>query len=62
MNIDPQKVFIGLMDFFSCCGALLTFLLIGEVGQVVLGGIAISVSPARKPGPPFCSRAISSAT
>jgi hypothetical protein len=39
MTFDPQKVFIGLMDFFSVLlpGALLTWLLIGEVGPVVLG-------------------------
>jgi 8-oxo-dGTP pyrophosphatase MutT (NUDIX family) len=39
MNFDPQKFFIGLMDFFSILlpGALLTFLLMGDVGPVVLG-------------------------
>ena len=39
MNFDPQKFFIGLMDFFSILlpGALLTCLLMGEVGPVVLG-------------------------
>ncbi|MBP9903386.1 MAG: hypothetical protein KBH45_18145 [Verrucomicrobia bacterium] len=39
MNFDPQKFFIGLMDFFSILlpGALLTYLLMGEVGPVVLG-------------------------
>ena len=39
MNLDPQKLFIGLMDFFSILlpGALLTDLLMGEVGPVVLG-------------------------
>lgn len=38
MNFDPQKFFIGLMDFFSILlpGALLTWLLMGEVGPVVL--------------------------
>ena len=38
MNLDPQKFFIGLMDFFSILlpGALLTCLLMGEVGPVVL--------------------------
>jgi len=37
--LDPQKFFIGLMDFFSILlpGALLTWLLIGEVGPAVLG-------------------------
>jgi 8-oxo-dGTP pyrophosphatase MutT (NUDIX family) len=39
MNLDPQKFFIGLMDFFSILlpGALLTYLLIDEIGFVVLG-------------------------
>jgi 8-oxo-dGTP pyrophosphatase MutT (NUDIX family) len=39
MNFDPQKFFIGLMDFFSILlpGALLTWLMMGEVGPVVLG-------------------------
>jgi ADP-ribose pyrophosphatase YjhB (NUDIX family) len=39
MNFDPQKFFIGLMDFFSILlpGALLTYLLVGEVGPAVLG-------------------------
>ncbi|MCW5969687.1 MAG: NUDIX domain-containing protein [Blastocatellales bacterium] len=39
MNFDPKKFFIGLMDFFSILlpGALLTYLLMGEVGPVVLG-------------------------
>lgn len=39
MNFDPQKFFIGLMDFLSILlpGALLTFLLMGEVGPIVLG-------------------------
>ena len=39
MNVDPQKLFIGLMDFFSILlpGALLTYLLMGEVGSAVLG-------------------------
>lgn len=39
MNFDPQKFFIGLMDFFSILlpGALLTYLLMGDVGLVVLG-------------------------
>ena len=38
MNFEPQKFFIGLMDL--CCillpGALLTYLLMGEVGPVAL--------------------------
>jgi len=39
MNFDPQRFFIGLMDFFSILlpGALLTYLLTGEVGPIVLG-------------------------
>lgn len=39
MNFEPQKFFIGLMDFFSILlpGALLTYLLKDEVGPVVLG-------------------------
>lgn len=39
MNFDPQKLFIGLIDFFSIQlpGALLTWLLMGNVGPVVLG-------------------------
>src|SRR3954454_7829150 len=39
MSFEPQKFFIGLMDFFSILlpGALLTCLLMDEVGPVVLG-------------------------
>lgn len=39
MNFEPQKFFIGLMDFFSILlpGALLANLQMGEVGPVVLG-------------------------
>jgi ADP-ribose pyrophosphatase YjhB (NUDIX family) len=39
LSFDPQKFFIGLMDFFSILlpGALLTWLLMGEMGPVVLG-------------------------
>jgi hypothetical protein len=35
MNFEPQKFFIGLMDFFSILlpGALLTYLLMGEVAR-----------------------------
>jgi hypothetical protein len=38
MNFDPQKFCIGLMDFFSILllGALLTLLLMGEMGPVIL--------------------------
>jgi len=40
MNFEPQKFFIGLMDFFSILlpGALLTYLVMGKVGPIVLGG------------------------
>lgn len=39
MDFDPQKFFIGLMDFFSILlpGALLTWLLMDGVGPVMLG-------------------------
>ena len=39
VDFEPQKLFIGLMDFFSILlpGALLTWLLMGEMGSVVLG-------------------------
>jgi hypothetical protein len=39
MNFEPQKFFIGLMDFFSILlpGVLLTYLLMDEMGPVVLG-------------------------
>lgn len=39
MNFEPQKFFIGLMDFFSILlpGALLTYLLMDQYGPVVLG-------------------------
>ena len=39
LNFDPKKLFIGLMDFFSILlpGALLTYLLMGGVGPIVLG-------------------------
>src|SRR6516164_7542581 len=40
MNFEPQKFFIGLMDFFSILlpGALLTYVLMGEAtGLTVLG-------------------------
>ena len=39
MNFEPQKLFIGLMDFFSILlpGALLTYLLMDHVGPWVLG-------------------------
>lgn len=39
MNFEPQKFFIGLMDFFSILlpGALLAYLLMDEIGPVFLG-------------------------
>lgn len=39
MDFDPQKFFISLTDFFSILlpGALLTYLLMDEVGEVSLG-------------------------
>jgi hypothetical protein len=39
MNFEPQKFFVGLMDFFSILlpGALLTYVLMDKVGPVVLG-------------------------
>ncbi len=39
MSFNPQNFFIGLMDFFSILlpGALLTWLLMDEVGPAVLG-------------------------
>lgn len=39
MSFEPQKFFIGLIDFFSILlpGALLTWLLMDEAGPVVLG-------------------------
>jgi hypothetical protein len=38
MNFEPQQFFIGLMDFFSILlpGALLAWLLMGEVGPFML--------------------------
>ncbi len=56
MSFDPQKFFIGLMDFFSILlpGALLTFILMGDVGSVVLGGGGLLSSSAQKVGPPSC--------
>ncbi len=39
MNFEPQKFFIGLMDFFTILlpGAILTFLVMDEAGPGVLG-------------------------
>lgn len=41
MGFEPQKFFIGLMDFFSILmpGALLTYLVIGSVGEASSGGL-----------------------
>lgn len=38
MNVDRKKFFIGLMGFLAILlpGELLTYLLMGEVGRVVL--------------------------
>ena len=49
MNFGPQKFFIGLMDFFSILlpGALLTYLLMGEVGPVVLGDLYATLDGAQ---------------
>jgi hypothetical protein len=62
VKFDPQKFFTGLMDFFSILlpGALLTYLLMGKVGPVVLGVVTPNL-PAQKPGPSSFSRAIFSA-
>ena len=48
MNLDPQKFFVGLMDFFSILlpGALLTYLLMGELGPVALGNRYYEVAGA----------------
>ncbi len=48
MNFEPQKFFIGLMEFFSILlpGALLTYLLKDEVGPVILGYKYASLSGA----------------
>ncbi|MGY2134444.1 NUDIX domain-containing protein [Hymenobacter sp. HD11105] len=39
MNFEPQKFFIGLLDFFSVLlpGALLTFLVMNDLGPLLLG-------------------------
>ncbi|MBU3699022.1 MAG: NUDIX domain-containing protein [Candidatus Kapabacteria bacterium] len=39
MNFEPQKFFIGLMDFFSILlpGAILSFILMDDVGPILLG-------------------------
>ena len=44
MNLDSQKFFIGLMDFFSILlpGALLTWLLMGEGGRVSIQGWVVN--------------------
>lgn len=41
MNVDPRKFFIGLMDsfFILLSGALLTWLLMGEMGPVLQRGL-----------------------
>ena len=49
MNFDPQRFFIGLMDFFSILlpGALLTFILMGDAGSGRTGGRASELVGAR---------------
>jgi ADP-ribose pyrophosphatase YjhB (NUDIX family) len=49
MSFDPQKYFIGLMDFFSILlpGALLTYLLMDALGPVVLGDQYAALSGSR---------------
>ncbi len=39
MSFEPQKFFIGLLDFFSILlpGAMLTYLLMADVGPLILG-------------------------
>lgn len=39
MNLDPQKFFMRLMNFFPVLllGVLLIYLLLGELGPVMLG-------------------------
>jgi 8-oxo-dGTP pyrophosphatase MutT (NUDIX family) len=41
MNFEPEKFFIGLMDFFSILlpGALLTYLLMDSAGPTILGAV-----------------------
>ena len=68
MNFNPQN-FFGLMDFFSILlpGALLTYLLMDEVGPVVLGSrytqlagaqvwAAFLFASTQAPGPPSARR------
>jgi 8-oxo-dGTP pyrophosphatase MutT (NUDIX family) len=49
MNFEPQKFFIGLMDFFSILlpGALLTYLLLPELGPAILGARYDSLAGAQ---------------
>ncbi len=48
MDFDPQKFFIVLMDLFciQLPGALLTWLLMGEVGPAVLGNRYAQIADA----------------
>jgi ADP-ribose pyrophosphatase YjhB (NUDIX family) len=48
MDFDPQRFFVGLMDFFSILlpGALLTWLLMGGGGPDVLGGRYVELAGA----------------
>jgi 8-oxo-dGTP pyrophosphatase MutT (NUDIX family) len=49
MSFEPQKFFIGLMDFFSILlpGAVLTYLSMADVGKVVLGDRYASLTGAQ---------------
>jgi hypothetical protein len=49
MNFEPQNFFIDLMDFFSILlpGALITYLLMGEVGPVLLGTRYVKLAGAQ---------------
>jgi hypothetical protein len=63
MNFELRKFFIGLLGLFSILlpGALLTWLLMGEAGLVVLGDRYPKLDGLQA-GRPSCSRGVSSAT
>lgn len=48
MNFEPQKLFFGLMDFFSIMlpGAVFTWVLMGHAGQAVFGSRYADLSGA----------------
>lgn len=48
MNLDPQKLFIGLMDFFTILlpGALLTWLLMDQAALLTLGSRCVQLTGA----------------